>query len=618
MPDVVLTTGADNSGLKAGMAELRGIAAQAHQDISSEFGRSIAVGGIVAAIGEVTKSTVEYGARVYDLGQRFGVSTDALQRFGNAAEKNGSSLEGVAQGFNKLLIAQSKAIGGNQELIDHFANLNISVNDLKTLSPDEIMLKLGKSSMNAADTVAILGRNGLQLRPVLQGLADGTIEFGAAINELNVERLKEIDDQMKEIGEEAKVGASYMIVWAAAIAKAIVGIPNLPKPPKPPRQQPGDDESPPAGGGGIGSGGGAGGASLDDRLSKLQRDDYLSQLDSLEKIKAVDQEIADLEAELNRGRKDGTLSLDEDERLQVQILEKEGEITKTKEEQDQAQSRYNAKVQEARQAAEDETQAAERRNQVLQLTIAGHADIAAHLQEQWKLEDQISDVTGRINEAWSEGDQTLAEQLTALRDQLQVQGQLVEASARRLANEQAIADGIRNATQGFGAYAGTNNILNAIAGNVSIGGDPNVSAATRPDGTIDQAKLKDLQDKYQREIDEWIARGFQGSFPSFPGGSGAAANNEAQRQAQAAMNALRQAALNRLAAAAGRGGSTGGILGQGPQGGQSVGGLPTGGGQVPSIDTGGLTSAVGNSNTLLGKAVDLLSQISAKTSAPLG
>jgi hypothetical protein len=161
-----------------------------------KFGSSLlsipSLGGVLSAAGFATalKGVIEYGAQVQHLSDRFGVTTDAIQKFGNAAEQNGVSMESVARAFNKLEVAQSKALLGDESLSESFARLGVTAADLKNLKPEEIMEKLGHSSLNAADTVALLGRNGTELRPVLKGLADGTIDYGKAINDLNIRNSK--------------------------------------------------------------------------------------------------------------------------------------------------------------------------------------------------------------------------------------------------------------------------------------------------------------------------------------------------------------------------------------------------------------------------------------------
>lgn len=192
--------GLDTTGFKAGLKD-------AHSSFE-KFARAAGVGISVAGVEEASRSLIEYGAKVYDLGQRFGVSTTAIQKFGNAAEENGSSLEGVAKGFNKLDIAISKALGGNGQLIKAFADLGVTVTDLRTLTPEELMLKIGKSSMNASDMVKILGKSALELRPTLAGLADGTIEFGEAIDSAMIQKLKEADKFWRQVWNNIRVVAA--------------------------------------------------------------------------------------------------------------------------------------------------------------------------------------------------------------------------------------------------------------------------------------------------------------------------------------------------------------------------------------------------------------------------
>lgn len=192
--------GLDTSGFKAGLKD-------AHSAFASVAGNMAKLGSI-AGLAAGSRELIEYGAKVYDLGQRFGVSTTALQRFGNAAEENGSSLEGVAKGFNKLDIAISKALGGNAQMITAFAALGVTVGDLRTLSPEELMAKIGKSSMNASDMVKVLGKSALELRPTLAGLANGTIEFGEAIDNDMIAKLKEADKVWRQVWNNIRVVAA--------------------------------------------------------------------------------------------------------------------------------------------------------------------------------------------------------------------------------------------------------------------------------------------------------------------------------------------------------------------------------------------------------------------------
>jgi hypothetical protein len=174
--------------------------------LSGTLGQYLTVGATAAAV----KTIIDYGAHVQDLSDRFGVSTDAIQHFGNAAEKNGSSLEAVTMGFNKLEIARSKALQGDGQLTDSFLKLGITIIDLQKLKPEELMNKIGKSSMNAAEMVKIMGKNALELRPTLAGIADGTIKIDNAIDALNIKRLKDASDVWKDLLETLRAAGGNL------------------------------------------------------------------------------------------------------------------------------------------------------------------------------------------------------------------------------------------------------------------------------------------------------------------------------------------------------------------------------------------------------------------------
>jgi hypothetical protein len=225
MSDASVILGLDAREFDARLAALEGKIQGVGKTASQSFGglggglkmlgAAVSVGAVAAEI----KSVIDYGAHVQDLSDRFGVSTDAIQHFGNAAEKNGSSLEGMTMGFNKMLIARSRALEGQQPLVDAFIRLGVSIQDLQKLQPEQIMEKIGASSMNAADMVKVLGKTALELRTTLAGIADKNIEIGPIINPKAIAELKDADDVLKKIKEKGTILAG----------KAISGVMEGPK-----------------------------------------------------------------------------------------------------------------------------------------------------------------------------------------------------------------------------------------------------------------------------------------------------------------------------------------------------------------------------------------------------
>lgn len=189
--------GINNAPFKTGLEEAKHFAAETRNELGSLFVSAIGIGGF----GEMVSSVIEKADQVGDLSERFRVSSTVLQQFGNVAERNGASLEGVAISLNKLDVSRAKAVHGNQELIASFKNLGVSLDDLQNLSLDQILLKIGHGAMQADDMVQVLGRNGNDLRVTLEKLADGSEHLGDVMSENTVTALKKANDQLKEYKE---------------------------------------------------------------------------------------------------------------------------------------------------------------------------------------------------------------------------------------------------------------------------------------------------------------------------------------------------------------------------------------------------------------------------------
>src|SRR5207249_771627 len=126
-------------------------------------------------------------------------------RFGNAAEKNGTSLESVARALRFLEVNREKALSGSQAMINSFAALGLSIEDLKSKRIEDIWLKMGDSALNAADYVKVAGKAALETRPLIAGLADGTIQFGTAISAIDIKQLKAANVAIQELKEHVTI-----------------------------------------------------------------------------------------------------------------------------------------------------------------------------------------------------------------------------------------------------------------------------------------------------------------------------------------------------------------------------------------------------------------------------
>ena len=89
-------------------------------------GLGLLVSGAVRAgesLTEIISKTVETASALNDTSIALGVTTDAIQELGYAAQLNGSSVEGMSDGLRKLSINMAAAAGGSEEAAQIFRRL---------------------------------------------------------------------------------------------------------------------------------------------------------------------------------------------------------------------------------------------------------------------------------------------------------------------------------------------------------------------------------------------------------------------------------------------------------------------------------------------------------------
>ena len=153
----------------------------------SAIGKSMILmgGSITAAFGIIITKAANAGDAIYDLSQRTGISTELLSGYKLAAEKSGSSLEGLATGMRGLARVMNDANTGLAESKRAFDALGVSYADnAGNLRPlNDVMLdvadkfsKMPDGAQKTALAMEIFGRSGMELIPMLnmgkKGLED--------------------------------------------------------------------------------------------------------------------------------------------------------------------------------------------------------------------------------------------------------------------------------------------------------------------------------------------------------------------------------------------------------------------------------------------------------------
>jgi hypothetical protein len=187
-------------GLQSATASLDRFAKQTGSILAGAFTFDKIISGFSSAI--------EKGDQFQDLANRFGITAESLQEIGNAASLSGGSVEDVASAMNKLARNAGEAIGGNTKLEETFARINVSFQDLQTLSPQDLFYKLSQ----AISSGAIPANEQLAVASDLAGKSVGSLmetlrmgpeaiqslgqSMGVMSNE-TVSSLSELSDQIK-------------------------------------------------------------------------------------------------------------------------------------------------------------------------------------------------------------------------------------------------------------------------------------------------------------------------------------------------------------------------------------------------------------------------------------
>lgn len=185
----------------------------------------------VAAIEHVVRSTVEWGEKVSVLSQRLGISTDAVQAWDYALKQNGTSIDAAATFFEKLAIARQKAMHGQEEQINAFRRLGVTIEDLRSKRLEDLAgqiaeaFKVGDPQQLIADLREVGGRGAGELAAAFaSGLSDLTKEAqdaGIIISESVIDKLREAADKSKTIWAEFVSGIAPAITWLLDKIEAI-------------------------------------------------------------------------------------------------------------------------------------------------------------------------------------------------------------------------------------------------------------------------------------------------------------------------------------------------------------------------------------------------------------
>ena len=215
------------SAVNSAKASAGGLSASLGKQFSG-LGGAIAGAFSVGAIVNLARETIAFGGQITDLSERYGISTDMVQKLKFAAEQSGSSVESMLGGFKKMNLAMVDAMEGNEGKQDAFQRMGVSMDDLKSKSPEEVFRMIARAAKDMphtpqlfADIKDVLGKSGDELLPAFKAGLDEAIasaeRLGIVMSASSIAALDTIGDQFDVIKIKAM---SYF----APVLESIAGI----------------------------------------------------------------------------------------------------------------------------------------------------------------------------------------------------------------------------------------------------------------------------------------------------------------------------------------------------------------------------------------------------------
>lgn len=185
-------------GFVAGMTEAERTSKKRMDRIAREVSRAgkaigIAFAAVGAAIGAGLNRAISAADAINDMSLRTGVSTEALSRLEVAAKLTDTSLESLQTSFVKLARTQQDALAGGEAQQQAFAKLGISLEELRSLNPEQLLgavadgiKAIENPAAQTAAAVDVLGRGAADLLPLLKEGSAGFAEYGRMADALGV------------------------------------------------------------------------------------------------------------------------------------------------------------------------------------------------------------------------------------------------------------------------------------------------------------------------------------------------------------------------------------------------------------------------------------------------
>lgn len=163
---------------------------------------------IIKGFANIVTSASKTGDRVDKMSQKLGISRKVFQEWDYILGQNGASIDSLGRGMITMQTKMEDAVSGNQKATKAFDNLGISMDDVKSSTPEEMfklvikrLQELEPESNKATRAVELFGLQGKELMPLLNQTAEATDELRARAHDLGLVMTDEAVDASVTFGD---------------------------------------------------------------------------------------------------------------------------------------------------------------------------------------------------------------------------------------------------------------------------------------------------------------------------------------------------------------------------------------------------------------------------------
>jgi hypothetical protein len=235
--------GVDASGMDQGLAQGKAKVEKAAGDVDkiAKRSREQTKGGLIGEIGKglagllvvdklagFARGLMDMAGNAADMSENLGVSVEQLQRLKGAFGESGVSGEKFGKAIETLNSNIEEAKGGSETAIADFEALGVTLDDLRNMSPDEVLLKIadatkemGSAAEKTVKLSAVLGKAGKAMVGAMSQGADGIEETGRGVRVMSDETVESLDtagDAFDRFFENIKAkSASGLAAWVEGV-----------------------------------------------------------------------------------------------------------------------------------------------------------------------------------------------------------------------------------------------------------------------------------------------------------------------------------------------------------------------------------------------------------------